>query len=203
MGLAVAGIAIGVIVSVIWFVIAFGVQKGIQQYTAFGQVISDIDSDSYDSARGMLTRESRTLATDELMAEFKAAYQADAGSIKEWPKGLTGVFGTFMDLGKQGQQPDNSQVPYPSSMPLPGMFDSGNRIVWVIIDQQGQLGETGNLPAIINVAVQASDGSLIWLIDPDVQRAGAQLVPSGGETETPEGDAAPEQVSPADDDGEG
>jgi len=192
-GLAIAGIAVGVVVSLLWFGIAVAVQKGASQYTSFGQVITDVDAGSYDAARGQLSTPTRALATDERMAAFKAEYTAEAGALNAWPTGFIQVFKDFMELGKSGQQPDNTQIPYGDPVPLPGRFDNGTRLVWVVLDK-GQLDDAGRKPAVINVAVQAADNSLIWLVDPDVLRAG-----SGGGT-TPQSeieDAADEAADEA------
>lgn len=206
-GLAISGIAIGIVVSLLWFVAAYAMQKGLSQYTAFGQVITDVDSGSYDAARGLLTKETRVLADDATLETFKNAYEAEAGKLVGWPKGITGVFSSFAELGQSGNQPDASKLPYANAMPLPGKFSNGARLVWVILDQQGQLNDAGTLPAIINVAIESDDGTLIWLVDPDVQRAGASA-PTGADTETgaelePETEATPEPEPEPVDTGEG
>ncbi len=177
-GLAIAGIAVGVVVSLIWFGIAIAAQKGASQYISFGQVISDVDAGSYDAARGQLVNAARPLATDERLAAFKAEYEADAGSIQGWPSGFVQVFQDFMSLGKAGQQPDNSRIPYGDPIPLPGRFDNGVRIVWVILDQGGQLDDAGRKPAIINIGVQAQDNSVAWIVDPDELRAARTGTPA-------------------------
>lgn len=172
-GLAVSGIAIGIVVSLVWFGGAYAMQKALSQYTAFGQVITDVDSGSYDSARGLLSTDTRALADDATLESFKTAYEADAGPLVGWPKGITGIFSSFAELGKSGSQPDASKLPYGDAMPLPGKFDTGARLVWVVLDKD-ELNTAGNLPAIINVAVEGADGSLIWLVDPDLQKAAAK-----------------------------
>ena len=200
-GLAIAGIAVGIVVSLLWFGAAIAAQKASSQYVAFGQVITDIDSGSYDAARGQLSTPTRDLATDERLAAFKAEYEAEAGQLDSWPTGFIQVFGLFMEVGKRGQQPDNTTLPYADPMPLPAKFGNGARLVWFILDR-GQMDDAGRKPAIINAAILGADGNLIWLVDPDIQRAAM----SGNATPPPASDdaddAAPEET-PAEEAGDG
>lgn len=193
-GLAVSGIAVGIVVSLLWFGIAIAAQKATSQYVAFGQVLTDIDTGSYDAARGQLSNSTKALATDEQMAAFKSTYEAEAGTLTGWPEGFLQVFQDFMAIGRRGQQPDNSVVPYSSPMPLPGRFAKGARIVWFVLSQQGEMDAAGRKPAIVNVAVLGADSTLIWLIDPDVQQGRSPTPPSGGDqTQTP---AVPPEPEP-------
>jgi len=191
-GLAVAGIVVGMLVSVIWFVGAIGLQKAMMQYTSLGQTISDIEAGDLTALRGELSSSTQAVLTDEMVAEFKAAYTADGGAFVEWPKGIVQIFGEFMNLGKAGQQPDNSTVPYANPVPIPGKFTNGSHLVWVILDQS-ELAASSTRPATINVGYLASDNSIIWLVDPDVLSAGPGDPGAPTATQDDSTDATPEE----------
>ncbi|HED52891.1 MAG TPA: DUF4190 domain-containing protein [Phycisphaerales bacterium] len=186
-GLAVAGIVVGMLVTVIWFVVVIGMQKAMSQYTNLGQAITDIEAGDLSALRGELSSSTQAVLTDEMVADFKAAYTADGGAFVEWPQGMLQIFGEFMKLGKAGQQPDNTKVPYANAVPLPGKFANGTHLVWVVLDQK-ELAASSTRPATINVGYTASDNSTIWLVDPDVLSAGPAPT-------TPD-EAAPDEAAP-------
>ena len=190
-GLAIAGIAIGVIVSLIWIGGAIAIQQGAKQYLEMSSVIADIDSGSYDSARGHLTIATRPFATDEAFEQFKAKYEADAGAFAGRPQGIGELFTSLGSLG-QAQDPNRAPRIYPQQAPVPGKFLNGDRWIFVSLSTS-EKNDAGTFPALDNVGVWLSDDSLIWLIDPDVLAAGG--APAG----TGESDSAEEEVDNAED----
>lgn len=198
-GLAVAGIAIGVVVSLLWIGGAIAVQQGTKQYFKFAEVMSDIESDSYDSARGLLAQDSRPLATDEVFREFKAAYEADAGSYAGQPGGLMEMGRIFGELGSQQDPNQLRDRPYgQSQIPLPGKFQNGSRWIFVGL-HEGEMNASGSFPAIDNVGVWLSDDTLVWLIDPDELEA-ATGIGSGSDADTDvDTDDADDALPPAGD----
>ncbi|RNC82609.1 MAG: DUF4190 domain-containing protein [Phycisphaera sp.] len=194
-GLAIAGIAIGVIVSLIWIGGAIAVQQGAKQYLEMSAVIGDVDSGSYDLARGHLTSATRPFATDEAFEQFKAKYEADAGAFAGRPQGIGELFSSFGALG-QSQDPNNAPRVYPQQAPVPGKFDNGYR--WIIVSiSTNEQNDAGTFPAIDNVGVWLSDDSLIWLIDPDVLAAGNPPATSD-ESDPAESETDSNEETPAD-----
>lgn len=193
-GLAIAGVAIGVIVSLIWIGGAIAVQQGAKQYLQMSTVIADIDSGSYDSARGQLTSATKPFATDEAFEQFKAKYEADAGAFAGRPQGIGELFASLGALG-QAQDPNRAPRVYPQQAPVPGKFDNGDR--WIIVSlSSSEQNAAGNFPALDNVGVWLSDDSLLWLIDPDVLATG--IAPAIEDESGSEDSATDEEETPAD-----
>jgi hypothetical protein len=185
-GLAITGIVVGVLVSLLWIGGAVAVQQGAKQYLKMAEIMPDIDSGSYDSARGRLTSSTRPFATDEAFESFKAAYETDAGSYSGQPDGLWDLLMTFGELG-QTQDPNSlSDKPYGSKQaPVPGVFTNGPR--WVIVGiNQNERNDAGTFQALDNIGIWSSDGSVIWLVDPDIEKAGALLPSSDSDADTEE-----------------
>ncbi|PHQ81272.1 MAG: hypothetical protein COB69_04505 [Phycisphaera sp.] len=191
-GLAIAGIAIGVIVSLLWIGGAVAIQQGAKQYLKLTEVMPDIDSGSYDSARGYLSSATRPYATDEAFESFKAAYEADAGSYVGRPEGLWNLLMVFGELG-QAQDPNNiSEKPYGTQQaPVPGVFTNGPK--WILVGtNRSEINDAGTSKTLDNVGIWNADGSITWLVDPDVLGSGIQL-PTNGSEVTPD---APEEAEP-------
>lgn len=192
-GLAIAGIVVGVILSVLWIIAAAAYQSASAQYTSFGQVITHIDNNEFDQARGLLSQSTKPFATDEALIEFRDRYQAETGPHTKWPTGLIdGIVKIFpLMADQQGSQPT---MPYQKTMPVPGEFVNGNHLVWFALNPP-ELDVSGARPAILNFAIQRADGDLIWLVDPDVLRSGPPAPPAGTDgtvgTEAPDEDAPP------------
>ena len=201
-GLAIAGIAVGIVVSLIWIGGAVAVQQGSKQYTKMIDVMTDVDSDSYDSARGYLSSTTRTFATDEAFDAFKDEYEADAGSFQGSPKGVLQLIKSMAQLG-QNQDP-NTAPPTQygrNQAPVPGDFQNGPRWVFVVINGN-ERNDAGTFQALDNVGVWLSDGSLVWLVDPATLTTNAAApnatpsAPADGASDGTEGDSTNEQ--PAD-----
>ncbi len=194
-GLAIAGIAVGVIVSLLWIGSAIAIQQGAKQYLKMTDVFVDIDSGSYDSARGYLSSSTRPLATDDAFEAFKATYMDDAGQYQGSPEGIWQLIKTFGTLG-QSQDPNAVQKTYGRDQaPVPALFQNGPRWIFVAIDQS-EGNDAGTFRALTNVGYWHSDGSLKWLVDPDALRAGG-AAPAASESDEDSQDA-PAEEPPAD-----
>lgn len=199
-GLAIAGIVVGVVVSLLQIGIVVAVQQGAKQYLKMAEVMEDIDSGSYDAARGRLSIATRQYATDEAFEEFRAAYSADAGAYAGMPEGLWDLLMAFGELG-QSQDPNRiPERPYGNQQaPISGLFTNGPR--WIIIGiNPGESNDAGTFRALDNVGVWASDGSIIWLVDPDTLNNAAPFSLPGGTGDPDAGDEAGEET---DTEGEG
>ncbi len=195
-GLAIAGIVIGVLVSLLWIGGAVALQQVSKGYVNMAQIMPDIDSGSYDSARGQLSSATRPFATDEAFEEFKAAYTADAGAFTGMPEGLWELLMTFGELG-QAQDPNTiPERPYGNQQaPISGKFANGPR--WIIIGiNSGESNDAGTFRALDNVGVWASDGSIIWLVDPALVFSGTPSVLPQGDTDPADDESAGEEADP-------
>lgn len=184
-GLAIAGIAVGVVISLLWIGGAVAIQQGSKQYVKMTEVMTDIDSGSYDAARGYLSRSVRPLATDEAFENFKAAYEADAGQYKGHPTGVWPLIKSLAELGKIQDPNSVPSKPYGGNQaPVPGEFQNGSRWIFVGMNKN-EKNDAGTFLTLDNIAIWQSDGTLTWLIDPK-----SQPVSSGNAASTPnEGDA--------------
>lgn len=184
-GLAVAGMIVGLLVTIIWIGLGIGISQRLQQYATLGAVVAEIQDDDEPAVRARLTASANEQLTAADLAAFKAEFQADAGTYQGVPTGIGPMFASFSEIGQAGTQPDPARIPYQNPVPLPGNFDNGSRLMWIVIDPE-EVPSSGVGPAYINVAIELSDGTIAWLIDPQ----GA-----GREAETPagEGDASEEQ----------
>lgn len=191
-GLALSGIIIGVLFSVLWVLLAIFYQTASAQYTSFGQVITHIDNNEFDQARGLLSQSTKPFATDEALIDFRHRYQAESGPHTKWPTSLIdGIVKIFpLMSNQQGSQPS---MPYKNTMPVPGEFANGDHLVWFVLNSP-ELDASGARPAILNFAIQRADGDLIWLVDPDVLRAGPPPITPG--TDTPAEEAPPAAPAP-------
>jgi len=197
-GLAVAGIIIGVLVTIAQ-VAAFvtgkqAINMGIGLvYGSAHELMEDIETGDYDSARSLLTGAGSTLP-DENFDAFRDAYRAEYGSFQSIPSdGLLDLIEAYSQVGPQMQnyQPQSQQ----NIVPAPGYFDNGMAIVIAQIPQNGQPTGTPGSPdflmPLLDVRIVMPDGTEIGLL------AGAPApapVPAGQEAdeqaqpETPEDD---------------
>lgn len=206
-GLAIAGIAVGLVISLLWIGGAVAIQQGSKQYLKMNDILADVESGSYDAARGYLSSSTRPLATDEAFETFKAAYLADAGAYQGDPQGLWQLLKTFGEIG-QNQDPNTVAKPYGGNQaPVPGIFLNGPRWVFVGMSSTGEQNAAGTFIALDNVAVWLSDGTMLWLVDPAVQQAGtppAGVNGSGDPAQAPtDEEASPEAPAAEPETGEG
>jgi hypothetical protein len=164
-GLAVAGIVIGLLFSMLQIGLALGANAVMKEYAKFGEPMLLVESGDTAQFRKYLSSDVDAVVTDADIAAFKAAFAADAGAFEGVPKGLVEVVGDFANLGKSGQQPDQSDVPYSEVVPVPGRFANGSRLIWAAIDQN-ESNRVNSFPAVRNLGVLRADNSILWLVDP-------------------------------------
>lgn len=169
-GLAIAGIIIGVLVTIAQ-VAAFvtakqGIDMGVRLvYGSAHELMEDIESGDYDSARALLTGAGSTLP-DGNFDVFRDAYRAEYGSFQSIPTGLGDLISAYSQVGQQMQnyQPQGQQ----NIVPAPGYFDSGMAIVIAQIPQNGQPtgtpGQPDFLMPLLDVRIVMPDGSELGLL---------------------------------------
>ncbi len=198
-GLAVAGIVIGLLVTIIWIGLAIGINQGLQQYATLGSIVADVQDGDEPAVRSRLASATNERLTSADIAAFEAAYQADAGAYEGVPTGIGPLFSSFSELGQAGGQPDPSRVPYTNPVPLPGSFENGTRLMWIALSTS-EKDSSGLGPAFVNIGIELSDGTIAWLIDPQTLGSGsAPIAPlEAGDTEAEPGEqpeTAPDEAT--------
>lgn len=163
-GLAIAGLIMGVIAltasSLFWGVVGGQITK---MPAVYAQVL---DADT-NTARSVLTPGAAAAVSDEELAAFRAAFVASYGDQWSPPDGLLKFITSFGKITDPSvfetatAAANGSQ----SAFPLVLETDSGHAVLVVLMDQSQQLGS--GLPAIGNALFKASNGTDVWLHDPN------------------------------------
>ncbi|MFI4897651.1 MAG: DUF4190 domain-containing protein [Phycisphaerales bacterium JB059] len=188
-GLAIAGIIIGLLVTVLWVGVFIGGRKAFGAYMSLvGPVMQDIEASDFDAARSSFDADLSTVS-DEAIAGFRGAYQAELGSFQRVPDSWMELFSMFADpeVGPNMQKFQGRN----DLIPAPGVFDQGNALVLMIFDPTSQ---TGGPPRFSDVVVITADGTEIRLTDFQAGVAPAQPDTDLPEPENPD----PGQPAPAD-----
>lgn len=214
-GIAVAAILVGLLFSMLQLGLALGVNAAMREYARFGQPVAHIEAGESTQLRGLLTKDTAAALTDADIEAFRQAYTQDAGAFQDVPSGILPVFEAFTQIGDPNQTMNQQNVPYQNPIPVPGRFANGYRLLWVAV-AQNERASSVPLPAVINMAFVESDGSLVWLIDPDRLRPGAsggagesasEATPTEedmtGDESAPGSDEAPDPAGEADEGGSG
>ena len=193
-GIAVAAVLVGLLFSMLQLGIALGANELMKQYARFGEPVMHVESGDVAALRGTLAADTNTAVTDEDIAAFRAAYTAEAGAFQGVPKGILPVISAFAELGDPNQTMDPQKVPYNNPVPVPGEFANGGRLIWTALSQN-EVNSGGSLPAIINIGVVLTDGTVVWLVDPQklmAAPAAEALPPADEESATGESAEAPD-----------
>lgn len=183
MGLAIAGIVLGLLFTLLWIFMVIGVNSGMKQFT--GSMIKPadsfmlaIDKGDFTTARTFLVPDAEKAVTDDMLRTFKDAYQADVGSYKGIPNqsmmkfiSAYGSVGPAMNAiqGRQGW------------MPIPAEFSNGFAVVFMGIDETAQPAQTpgGIQLPMKNIGVGTNGGKVYWLVDPGTAGAGPARIKIG------------------------
>lgn len=166
MGLAVAGVVIGLLATLAWVI------GGLIFVTAFGQVakfaapFAAIEAGDRTTLNSWLSPSAQSALTDDQVDAFRQAYQTDFGSYVGVPHSLIDLGSMYASLGQHipVAQQDAKKNGYTNPIPLPAEFASGSTILIYAADATAT-GPT-NFPAAENIGFVAADGSLVWLIPP-------------------------------------
>lgn len=170
MGLAIAGIVLGLLFSMLWVGGFLGMRQVMSMFQSslmapLSQVMTAIDNGDTKNARAMFSPAANAAITDEQIKAFRDAYQAELGSFKGIPQGFMEFIMGYKDLGQVLQVYQGR----PGFIPTPGTFDKGPAAVVLVLDQSGS-GKPPTTPQgsftipILNILIIAPGGKTIELI---------------------------------------
>jgi hypothetical protein len=186
-GLAAAGIAIGLLLTVIWVGIGIGAAQfngalGKRFIAPVAGVVSSMEAGDFKTARTSFDKSLDASVTDEQIAAFVSAYQAELGHFKSMPQSLLEMITAYSQVGPAMKNYQGG----PGEIPLPGNFDKGPAIVLIEVptNQQQNPPTAGTwVPDLSNVGVLTPTGKKIWLRTP--------TPPAPSTPEPPPGEAPP------------
>lgn len=218
MGLAITAIVLGLISSMtsIWMLVGVNQVSGMvgkALVTPSQGVMQAIEKGDMKGARAMFSRAADTAITDEMIADFAKAYQANVGNFQSMPTGTWGFMSEIMQMGpamqnfQAGGRLGSQSGGNSATIPVPATFSKGKGVVALFMDEMATGTSSPNnipQPVIYNLAVLDSSGNLVFLLPEDKAKAlksggkaggtGTQNLPqgSGGEVPAaPSKDAAP------------
>jgi len=154
-GFGIAGILIGLLTLALWGgmlgAISFGLKQSfVPMSEKSGEVLLDIQSDQFDSARGLFVGAAES-ASDEALIAFREGYRSTLGDFISKPSGLGEWFEGYMATAESmGAYPGRQDL-----VPLPMRFDSGWGLVMYQIESQPQ-----GFPLPMTLIVIDSDGNV-------------------------------------------
>jgi hypothetical protein len=211
LGMAISGVLIGLFFTVCWLLVVIGALSVVKQFGAgftgpSSNMVTALEAGDYATARTYFDPSLDKAVTDQQLAEFVAAYQADVGSFQKMPESLWDYVTSFIDMGQtmQGYQ-GNRQ----NEIPIPTTFSNTMALVIIKIPQgSGQMQPGGMLPKITNLGVWNGSTSEVWLLDPstfkpiDNSAAGAGATAPGTDpANTPDADPDADNDDPAGNEG--
>lgn len=166
LGLAIAGVLIGLFMSVFWIMMIVGAMTIQQQWGpavvgSADQMMKHLDSGDYAAARKNFSPILDAAVTDAQLAAFVAAYKAEIGSYKATPDSFVDWFGAVVELGPQMQ---SSQQTGGNGFPLPGTFDTAKALVFIGQPAQPAPGQV--LAPAENIGILIPPATEVWLLDP-------------------------------------
>jgi hypothetical protein len=215
-GLAIAGLIIGIIVSVLWigsawFILVWAGQLG---HSTEG-VLTGIQDRDRAALSDALTTTAEAQLTDERVREFGDILEADLGQYDRAPDGfgewIAGWSSLEDEKAESAMQRASDQ--YDDVMPVPMMYD-GEWAMFFIIFSEGTVQTTAEGPTMVpefrDIGFLREDGSIEWLVNgndgggtatipiftppqlPDLDEDDPDLDPQGDEPAADEPDEDPE-----------
>jgi len=140
MGLAIAGLLIGLLMAAAWIALSIGVLgmlKGLDKYVTqpTAQIFLDLQSDNFDGVRSGLASPAADATDEELMA-FRDAYIGTLGNYKAKPSGWGEYLEGWMSMSQYLQNYQGQQ----GMIPIPLYFDNGTGLVVLMVNPQSQSG---------------------------------------------------------------
>jgi len=202
MGLAIAGIIIGLITTLIWIVLLIGARQAIGVFSNLAapadKAILQIQQGDLKAARLHFSPASDQAMTDEMMRRFAESYTAELGAYKgavasdpmSWISAIMRHQTTMNSLGGAGRSGDE--------FPFVGTFDKSEAVVLMQFQPPTTASGPGGVPTpvIENISIWTGPGKSIWLIDEDKLPRRKRSGGAGG-AGTPAIDAAPGAVDGA------
>lgn len=207
-GLAIAAIVIGLVAGAINVAIIYGAAAAGREWGALGDIIESVEArDLQQTQSHLVSAQAQQLDQAQLDA-FADALSAEYGAMQPRPTGLWAQIMLVVQVGESVEpaqaaaQREYSATQY-AAAPLAMPFDQGTVLFMVMIPNSGGQGGAQGAP-ISNVAFQAADGSLVWLLPPPSgQGVAAPPVLPGGQAPADPADPADPVEDPADETGGG
>jgi hypothetical protein len=168
MGLAIAGIIVGIVVSIIWCFVVIGGVAAMKQASQF--MTAPVTVMTYSDASKVRATLSTTLSpqvTDAEWARFQSEISAELGVIQPVP---TSPWEFFKQYGKVGDLMNGRKQN--NAVPLPLIGDKGSGVLLIHLPQgNSNVQPSGNpgelfLSMAENFSVLLPSGTEVWLIDP-------------------------------------
>lgn len=169
LGLAIAGVLIGLAMTVIWLFVLVGALSITKEFNGMivaptSKMMAALESGDYVTARQNFDTKLDTAVTDKQLAEFVAAYQADVGSFQSMPTSMMEFFASYGQVGPLMQNYNGGN----NEFPMPATFSNGMAVVLAGMPQgsSAQQQPGGVMPRLINLGVLVGPGQEVWLLDP-------------------------------------
>lgn len=165
MGLAIAGVVIGLIITLIWIFAAIGFDSAVKGLGRYADAITAVENDDQQAISSWVS----ATASPAEMAAFRDALNAEYGAFISPPNSVAGIFGDYLEHGERVQavQNDARSLGYVNPVPIPMEFDMGVALIIIAMDDPNVGGTApNNMPKAENIGFVAKDGSTVWLIDP-------------------------------------
>ncbi|MDP1661330.1 MAG: DUF4190 domain-containing protein [Phycisphaerales bacterium] len=171
-GLAIAGIIVGLVVSFIWLFVAIGAYSGLKQFSALAQpVVDSLNMSDAGKLRSSLNPTLAAQVTDADWASFKSKIEAELGTLEP----PTNPIEFFSSYGKAGQLMSNhrgggNEIP----IPLKGSKGYGMMLIEMPRNSsnQGTSMSDAILGNALNIGVILPSGNVVYLVDPDALKVG-------------------------------
>ncbi|MEQ9095843.1 MAG: hypothetical protein RIE32_06220 [Phycisphaerales bacterium] len=186
-GLAIAAIVIGLIAGAINIAIVFGAAAAGREWSGLGRLVEAVEARDLQEAQSYMVSSQAQVLDEAMMDDWGDALNAEYGSMQSRPEGMWELIQLAIEVGPsiETAQADAGQVYSPATYaaaPLALPFDQGTVLFMVIIPNQGSSGGA----VVYNIAFQAPDDSLVWLIP--VAPQSAPSLPGGSLPPTDPGD---------------
>lgn len=198
-GLAIAAIVIGLVAGAINIAIIFGAAAVGREWSGLGRLVEAVEARDLQEAQSYMVSSQAQLLDEATMDAWGDALNAEYGSMQGRPEGMLELIQLAIEVGPSIEtvQADAGQVYAPgtyAAAPLALPFDQGTALFVVIIPNQ-----PGGGAVVHNIAFEAADNSLVWLLPPAGQPAGPAPLPGGvPDPADPDAGGVDDPVNPGD-----
>lgn len=132
MGLGVAAVVIGLILSSFWAFVGMGVaQAGKFMVKTPGEVVAALAKGDVGTARPYFAADAAAKLDDATIAKFKAAYEAEVGAFRRPPNSVWELCTSYVQIGRDMRYFQGSN----DKMPVPMHFEKGLAVVGMQISR--------------------------------------------------------------------
>jgi hypothetical protein len=166
MGMAIAGLLLGLVASIIAVVIWSIVAAGLSGLGGHRDTLEAIWQRDVTTAAQSFEPATAAKITPERLDAFVADIEAEMGAYKSVPKGVGPFWLAYQDIqfGAPAFQILSKQGYTGSSIPLPAEFDNGYTTVLLELVPGANMGG-GPAPRLRNLGVALPSGRIVWLDD--------------------------------------